>query len=85
MSWTIYAILVIFGLFVILMIINPNLSCFGRRIRSPFYPITRKKKLRAVSRDYKFELGQPGTKPGPDDQSAQAKKLKAEDYGFKLD
>ncbi|MCX8159520.1 MAG: hypothetical protein N3G18_01135 [Candidatus Saccharicenans sp.] len=85
MSWTIYAILVIFGLFIVLMIINPNLSCFGRRIRSPFYPVTRKKKMRAVSKDYKFELGTPGTKPGSADQPGQAKKPKAEDYGFKLD
>ncbi|NPV81999.1 MAG: hypothetical protein HPY46_00205 [Candidatus Aminicenantes bacterium] len=85
MSWTIYAILIIFGLFIILMIINPNLSCFGRRIRSPFYPVTRKKKMRAVSRDYKFELGTPGAKPGPAQQPDQAKKPKAEDYGFKLD
>lgn len=85
MSWTIYAILIIFGLFIILMIINPNLSCFGRRIRSPFYPVTRKKKMRAVSRDYKFQPGTPGTKPGPAQPSDQDKKPKAEDYGFKLD
>lgn len=85
MSWTIYAILIIFGLFIILMIINPNLSCFGRRIRSPFYPVTRKKKMRAVSRDYKFELGAQGAKPGPADQSDRTKKQKTEDYGFKLD
>lgn len=85
MSWTIYAILVIFGLFVILMIINPNLSCFGRRIRSPFYPLTRGKKKKAMARDYKFDLGTPGLKSGPADQSDQAKKPKAEDYGFKLD
>ncbi len=38
MRCTIYAILIVFGLFIVLMIINPNLSCFGRRIRSPFTP-----------------------------------------------
>lgn len=85
MSWTIYAILIIFGLFVVLMIINPNLSCFGRRIRSPFYPVTRKKKMKAVSRDYKFDLGAPGEKPDQSTQSDASKKVKTEDYGFKLD
>jgi hypothetical protein len=87
MSWAVYAILVILGLFIILMIINPNLSCFGRRIRSPFYPVSRKKKMRTVSRDYKFDLGGPGQKPGSASQSetAKNKKKKAEDYGFKLD
>ncbi len=85
MSWTIYGILIIFGLFIVLMIINPNLSCFGRRIRSPFYPITRKKKMRAVSRDYKFEPGGPGTKTGQPGQAEGPGKKKAEDYGFKLD
>jgi len=85
MSWTIYAILILFGLFIILMIVNPNPSCFGRRIRSPFYPVTRKKKkIRSVSKEYKFDLGGPGQKPGPISESNKAKKKKAEDYGFKL-
>ncbi|MGQ9800306.1 MAG: hypothetical protein ACUVRL_01355 [Candidatus Saccharicenans sp.] len=85
MSWTIYGILIIFGLFIILMIINPNLSCFGRRIRSPFYPVTRKKKMRAVSRDYKFDLGEQAKKPGQTGPTEPTKKPKTEDYGFKLD
>jgi hypothetical protein len=85
MSWTIYAILIIFGLFIILMIINPNLSCFGKRIRSPFYPVTRKRKIRAMSKDYKFDLGGQPKKPGPTPLSEDNKKKKAEDYGFKLD
>jgi len=85
MSWTIYAILIIFGLFILLMIINPNLSCFGRRIRSPFYPVTRKKKLRALSKDYKFDLGSPETKTIAGTPTEASKKKEAEDYGFKLD
>lgn len=85
MSWTIYGILIIFGLFIILMIINPNLSCFGRRIRSPFYPVTRKKKMRTVSRDYKFDLGGKEKKPGQTGPNGEAGKPKTEDYGFKLD
>ncbi|HAR35368.1 MAG TPA: hypothetical protein DCR87_00395 [Acidobacteria bacterium] len=85
MSWTIYGILIIFGLFIILMIINPNLSCFGRRIRSPFYPVTRKKKMRTVSREYKFDLGEQGKTPGQTSPKDATKKPKTEDYGFKLD
>ncbi|MGB4703991.1 MAG: hypothetical protein WBI18_02775 [Candidatus Saccharicenans sp.] len=86
MSWTIYGILVIFGLFIILMIINPSLSCFGRRIRSPFYPVTRKKKkMRVTTTDYRFDLGSTGAsghKPSGEDGK---KKPETEDYGFKLD
>jgi hypothetical protein len=53
-----YGILVIFGLFIILTIVNPRLSCFGKKISSPLYPILRKKKMRAAkSEDYGFDLG----------------------------
>jgi len=38
MSWGTTAIIVIFAAFVLLLILNPNMSCFGRRIKSPFYP-----------------------------------------------
>ncbi len=44
MSFGTTAILIIFAAFVLLLILNPNLSCFGRRIKSPFYPLLRKKK-----------------------------------------
>lgn len=37
-------VLVIFAAFVLLLILNPNMSCFGRKIKSPFYPLFRKKK-----------------------------------------
>jgi hypothetical protein len=74
MSIGVYGILVIFGLFVLLLIINPNLSCFGKRIKSPFYPLTRKKRIKAGS----IEGGKP-----EDGKSDEAKK-KARDYGFHL-
>lgn len=45
MKWSMTAILIIFGAFVLLLILNPNMSCFGRRLKSPFYPLFRKKKL----------------------------------------
>lgn len=39
-------VLVIFAAFVLLLILNPNMSCFGRKIKSPFYPLFRKKRRR---------------------------------------
>ncbi len=57
MPWTVYAILVVFGIFLILIIIDPRLSCFGKKLRSPFYPILRKKKQRQIkTEDYGFSL-----------------------------
>jgi hypothetical protein len=46
MKWSMTAILIIFAAFVLLLVLNPNMSCFGRRIKSPLYPLFRKKKLR---------------------------------------
>jgi len=65
MSWGATAILIIFGAFVLLLIINPNMSCFGKRLRSPFYPLKRKRAARREASedlkkkmtDYKFNLG----------------------------
>lgn len=56
MNWGMYGILIIFGLFILLMIINPNLACFGRRIKSPLYPLFRKKPRKIKSEDYGFRL-----------------------------
>lgn len=46
MKWSLTAILIVFAAFIVLLILNPKLSCFGRRVKSPFYPLLRKKKLR---------------------------------------
>jgi hypothetical protein len=53
MSFGTTAILVIFAAFVLLLILNPNMSCFGRRIKSPFYPLIRKKKMKAAEGEKK--------------------------------
>jgi len=61
MKWTTTAILIVFAAFVLLLILNPNMSCFGRRIKSPFYPLLRKKKLEEAKKkppktqDYGFK------------------------------
>lgn len=66
-----YGILVIFGLFILLLAVNPKLSCFGKRIQSPFYPLARRKRQAKRAE---------GKGPGPDGAGK-----KTEDYGFKLD
>lgn len=75
MGWTAYLILVIFGLFVLLSILNPNFSCFGRRLRSPFYPLYRHKKKKQVkTHDYGFYL--------VDDQSSGKEELSPKDVYY---
>ena len=39
MSFGAYGILIILGLFILLLAVNPKLSCFGKRIKSPFFPL----------------------------------------------
>jgi hypothetical protein len=46
MNWGTTGILIIFGAFVLLLILNPNISCFGKRIRSPFTPLFRGRQLK---------------------------------------
>jgi hypothetical protein len=56
MRWQIYGILVLFALFIIALIFNPTLSCFGRKLKSPFYPILRKRRRKLKTVDYGFSL-----------------------------
>ena len=89
MNWGTYGILIAFGLFVLLMIFNPRLSCFGKRIRSPFYPLLRKKtrkKSLPPAKDYGFRLVEGEAKDRA--KAAEEKKKpdkKTDDYGFRLD
>jgi hypothetical protein len=101
MSWGATAILIIFGAFVLLLIVSPNLSCFGKRLRSPFYPLRRKRAmakgaaedLKKKMTDYKFDLGGPAapdagagkTKPGGKPGPKTPPGKKTDDYGFRLD
>ena len=89
MSLGLYGILILFGLFVLLLIFNPNLSCFGRTIRSPFYPLLRKKKQRRIkAQNYGFHLVDEA-KSGESawerkEPMKKNKPIKIEDYGFEL-
>ncbi len=89
MNLSIYGILIIFGIFILLLIINPNLSCFGKKLKSPLYPILRKRKLKKQNiktQDYGFDLGGDRTKKKPEVQTKNSsqKKIKTQDYGFNL-
>jgi hypothetical protein len=84
MGWGVYGILIIFGAFILLLILNPNLSCFGKRVKSPFYPFFRKKRARKKTTDYQFNLGDENGKPREEPEKNKAAE-KAEDYGFRLD
>jgi hypothetical protein len=96
MNIGIYGILIIFAAFIILMAVNPRLSCFGKKLKSPFYPFFRRKKLaeendrrrrerlaKIKTEDYGFILDDSAGRPKIPDSAPEAKK--GEDYGFKLD
>jgi hypothetical protein len=93
MNWGTYGILIAFGLFVILIIFNPRISCFGKRIRSPFYPLLRKKSRKKAppqAQDYGFRLAEGGVKEAPKEAAGAAEEKKkavkkTDDYGFRLD
>lgn len=83
MNWGMYGILIVFGLFVILLIFNPNLSCFGRAIKSPLYPLFRKKSRKKIkTEDYGFHLV---NDPQEKRTTGKREKIKTEDYGFRLE
>lgn len=90
MSWGPTVILILFGAFVLLIILNPNISCFGKRIRSPFYPLLRKKPAKKKTTDYHFHLADGAAKEsGPENATGPEEKArpapKTDDYGFRLD
>ena len=89
MNWGTYGILIAFGLFVLLLIFNPRLSCFGKRIRSPFYPLLRKKSRKKAAPptvDYGFRLTEgEGKNPGKAAENKKGAVKKTDDYGFRLD
>lgn len=90
MSWGAYLILIIFGAFILLLVINPNMSCFGKRIRSPFYPLRRRQAMKRKLTNYKFDLGDKTAKDAksggaPAGPAKKAGAKKSEDYGFRLD
>ena len=96
MNIGVYGILVIFGIFIILIATNPKLSCFGKKLKSPFYPLFRRKKMaedrnrlrkerfqKIGTEDYGFKLE--GSAKTTKSAASEETKKKTEDYGPKLD
>lgn len=84
MNLGLYGILILLGLFIVLLIFNPNISCFGKKLKSPFYPLVRKKTPRKMNtEDYGFTLGG-GKKRAPGTDKIPKKRIPIEDYGFDL-
>lgn len=92
MKWGATGFLILFAAFILVLIFNPNLSCFGKRVRSPFYPIFRRRARGAApekkvqTTDYGFHPAgdEPVAPKAPTAAQTEAQK-KARDYGFKLD
>lgn len=84
MNLGLYGILILLGLFIILLVFNPNISCFGKKVKSPFYPLFRKKTRKKVkTEDYGFNLGGGKTRTSKIDKTPK-KRIPIEDYGFDL-
>jgi len=79
MRWQIYGIIIIFALFVLALVFNPTLSCFGKKLKSPLYPLLRKRKRKLKTDDYGFSLG---NKRAKERIKEKAQKLGLKDYGF---
>ncbi|MBN2200000.1 MAG: hypothetical protein JW747_09165 [Candidatus Aminicenantes bacterium] len=78
MNWGFIGLLVVFALFILLLFTNPKLTCFGKRITSPLYPILRRRK-----RKRRDDAGPPAPSREGGEKEPQEKPV--EDYGFKLD
>jgi len=85
MTLAFYGILAVLALFIVLMVFNPNLSCFGRRLKSPLYPLLRRKKQkRQQTTDYGFNLVEQEKEGGPKIKQGSKPEASPEDYGFNL-
>ena len=99
MNIGVIGILVVFAVFIVLIATNPRLSCFGKKIASPFYPLLRRKRMERTNaalrkerlkqmktEDYGFKLEAESGAAQPEiSEEARKKAKKAEDYGLKLD
>ncbi len=88
MNFGLYGIIIIFALFFIILMVNPKISCFGKKIKSPFYPLLRKKKKKkkeTKTQDYGFKLVDGEVKQhSKKKKHPKANLEKVEDYGLNL-
>jgi hypothetical protein len=92
MNWGVTGLLIVFGAFILLLVFSPSTSCFGKRLKSPFYPLMRRRKnppssagpaKKIKADDYGFKLVEDAS--APQEKPKPGADKKAEDYGFKLD
>jgi hypothetical protein len=96
MNWGVVGLLIVFGAFIVLLLRNPRMTCFGRKLKSPFYPLFRRRKMeqeaerlrrdrlrKIPTEDYGFRLG--GEEDAARPAASEEAKKKADPYGFKLD
>jgi len=90
-------LIIIFAIFIVILIMNPNVSCFGKKIKSPFYPLLRKRKKKSSRSqgknvdDYDFFLVDEKsrrksriTNIEPRERRKPRVEPKTNDYGFSL-
>lgn len=77
MNWGVTGLLIVFAAFILLLVFSPNMSCFGRRLKSPFYPLMRRRKL---SKAKSSSVLGASTRA----EARSARKIPTDDYGFKL-
>lgn len=66
MKWGATVFLILFAGFILLLIFNPNLTCFGKRVRSPFYPLARRRRTRGAAPQKKIQTTDYGFHPTED-------------------
>lgn len=68
MNFGLVILIVLFVAFLVILLFNPNLTCFGRRLRAPFYPLRRRMMARKnqpiKTEDYGFKLTEGEAKSG---------------------
>ena len=79
MRWQFYGLIIIFAVFVLALIFNPTLTCFGKKLKSPFYPLLRKKKRKLKTDDYGFSLG---SKKAKEKAKQRREEMGIKDKGF---
>jgi hypothetical protein len=77
MNWGVTGLLIVFGAFILLLVFSPSMSCFGKRLKSPFYPLMRRRKIaKPTSSSVLAASARAEARP--------ARKIPTDDYGFKL-
>lgn len=81
MKWGATGFLILFAAFILLLIFNPNLSCFGRRVRSPFTPLLRRRRSKGPAAEKKIPTTDYGFHPIDDAPGSGASPAPSASHG----